>query len=173
MKEKKSQKKGLALLLMASTFALVFAYILQFVFDYQPCILCLYQRLPFFIIIAVSAIGLVLFSSERFVKVVVFFCVMLLAINVGISLYHVAVEQSFVDGPATCDSPSNLTKATSPEELRKELLKTKAIRCDEPQLMFLKLSLAAWNAIYCALLVAFCWQNRKLWTNRFGASDKK
>ena len=66
------KKGGLVILLLASTFALVFAYVLQFVFDYQPCILCLYQRLPFFAIIALSAVGLALFSSDKFVKVVAF-----------------------------------------------------------------------------------------------------
>lgn len=167
MKKKKNKdvKKGsLTVLLLTSTFALAFAYVLQFVFDYQPCILCLYERLPFFIVIALAAVGLVIFSSDKFVKMVVLGCIILLAINVGISLYHVAVEQEVFEGPTTCEITSNLSGITDVEELKKELLKTKAVRCDQPQLSFLKLSLAAWNAIYCALLVFFCWRNRKLWT---------
>ncbi len=172
--ENKAVKKGgLAILLLTSTFALAFAYVLQFVFDYQPCILCLYERLPFFIIIAFSAIGLVIFSSDKFVKVVVLCCVILLAINIGISLYHVAVEQEVIAGPTVCESSSNLNAANNVNDLKAELLKTKAVRCDEPQLSFLKLSLAAWNAVYCLLLVFFCWYNRKLWTKGLRTVDKK
>ncbi len=167
------KKGGLVILLLASTFALVFAYVLQFVFDYQPCILCLYQRLPFFAIIALSAVGLALFSSDKFVKVVAFCCIVLLTINIGISLYHVAVEQKFIEGPTVCESSSSLNTVRSVEDLKTELLKTKSVRCDEPQISFLELSMAAWNAIYCILLVFFSWRNRKLWTKGLGAINKK
>ena len=167
------KKGGLVILLLASTFALVFAYVLQFVFDYQPCILCLYQRLPFFAIIALSAVGLALFNSNKFVKVVALCCVFLLTINIGISLYHVAVEQKFIEGPTVCESSSSLNTASSVDDLKTELLKTKSVRCDEPQISFLELSMAAWNAIYCILLVFFSWRNRKLWTKGLGAINKK
>lgn len=167
------KKGGLLILLLASTLALVFAYVLQFVFNYQPCILCLYQRLPFFAIIALSAAGLVLFNSNKFVKVVALCCVFLLTVNIGISLYHVAVEQKFIEGPTVCESSSSLNTASTVDDLKTELLKTKSVRCDEPQISFLKLSMAAWNSIYCLLLVFFCWHNRKLWTNGLRAISKK
>jgi len=167
------KKGGLVILLLASTLALVFAYVLQFVFNYQPCILCIYQRLPFFAIIALSAAGLVLFNSNKFVKVIALCCVFLLTINIGISLYHVAVEQKFIEGPTVCESSSSLNTASTVDDLKTELLKTKSVRCDEPQISFLKLSMAAWNSIYCLLLVFFCWHNRKLWTNGLRAISKK
>jgi len=167
------KKGGLVILLLASTLALVFAYVLQFVFNYQPCILCIYQRLPFFAIIALSAAGLVLFNSNKFVKVIALCCVFLLTINIGISLYHVAVEQKFIEGPTVCESSSSLNTASSVDDLKTELLKTKSVRCDEPQISFLKLSMAAWNSIYCLLLVFFCWHSRKIWTNGLRAISKK
>lgn len=156
-------KSSLIILLLTSAFALVFAYVLQFVFGYQPCILCHYERVPFFVIIALTTIGLI---TNKFTKVLLFCCVVLLVINCGISLYHTAVEQKIFAGPSTCSAPSNLNEITDAEILKEELLKTKAVRCDQPQLSFLKLSLAAWNGVYCALLLFFLWCNRKMRTTK-------
>ncbi|MBM3579404.1 MAG: disulfide bond formation protein B [Alphaproteobacteria bacterium] len=169
------KKRDLVLLLLASSFALVFAYILQFVFDYQPCILCLYQRLPFFIIIVLSACGLILFSSERLVKIAVVFCIILLAVNVAISFYHFGVEEKIFTGPTNCEDVSNLNKATSLEELKLVIGKAKAVPCDEPQLKFLKLSLATWNFIYCVVVLGLLYwiYKRRARTDRLGAVGKK
>ncbi len=163
-----TEKKSLILLLCAAIFALVSAYISQFVFDYQPCILCLYQRTPFFAVIALSSLSLI---TKKFQKIAVIFCVIFLTINFGIASYHVGVEQKIFAGPTTCASP-NLNDFDDLEDLRIALEKTKAVRCDEPQFFFLGLSMAAWNAIYCAFLALYFGLNFKLRTNRFRAINK-
>jgi len=152
--EKSSQK--LLLLLLCSVVALSSAYIAEFIFDYQPCILCLYQRIPFFAVIFVALFALLFWKSRKtqnFVqKVSVWCCVAFLAINALIAFYQVGVEQKVFQGPSTCSS-RNLEEITDLKELETALLKTKAVRCDEPQFFFIGLSMAAWNAIYCSGLV--------------------
>ncbi len=151
----------LTLLLTSSIFALIFAYISQFGFDLQPCILCLYQRKPFFAIIALTTIAIVFFKSEKFKKIAFFFCIFFLLINVGIATYHVGVEQKIFQGPTTCSS-ENLNDLKNLDELRDALMKTKAIRCDVPSFVFLGLSMAAWNVIFCLGLILISIRLKKL-----------
>jgi disulfide bond formation protein DsbB len=164
-----TEKKSLILLLCAAIFALTSAYISQFIFDYQPCILCLYQRVPFFAVIAVTSLALI---TKKFQKIAVTLCVISLLINCAIATYHVGVEQKIFAGPSTCSS-GNLNDFDDLEDLKNALEKTKAVRCDEPQFFFLKLSMAGWNAIYCALLALYFGLNFKIRTNRLFTINKK
>ncbi len=151
MSIKITTKKLLIFLLTASIFALTFAYISQFVFGFQPCILCLHQRKPFFGIIALTTLALIFFKKENLQKIAFFFCIIFLLINSGIATYHVGVEQKIFHGPTVCSS-QNLDEIQNLAELEKALLATKAVRCDEPEFFFLKLSMAAWNLIFCTAL---------------------
>lgn len=160
-----SIKNSLFLSLIAASFALIFAYISQHVFGYQPCILCTYQRIPFFVIIGLSVTSLV---SKKFTKAVVFCCLFLFSINAVIAIYHVGVEQKIFFGPSTCSSP-NLDNFDDFDALKEAILSTKAVRCDEPQFFFLKLSMAAWNVIYCGFLALYLLFNIKPRTKRLGA----
>jgi len=149
------KKTALIFLALASIFGLTFAYISQYVFGYEPCILCLYQRKPFFAIIAAALIGVAFFKSEKSRKITFFICIALLAINCSIAFYHVGVEQKIFAGPTTCSSSTNLNDITDLAELEAAFMKTKAIRCDEPTFFLLGLSMAVWNFIFCLFLIIF------------------
>ena len=74
-----------------------------------------------------------------------------LLINILLAFYHSGVERKFFTGPSNCSS-NNLNNVESLEELEKIILKTKAVRCDEPQFYFLKLSMTNWNFLYCIII---------------------
>lgn len=145
-------KNCLIFLLISATIALLGAYISQYFFDLQPCILCLYQRKPFWLIIAISISALAFFKNNKSQKFSVILCASLLTINCGIALYHSAVEHKIVEGPHTC-SAENLNDFDNIEDLRNALINTKAVRCDEPEFFFLNLTMANWNFIYCLVLL--------------------
>ncbi len=149
-----AKKTALIFLCLASISALLGAYISQYVFGFEPCILCLYQRQPFFAIIGLSLVGLALFKLEKLQKIMFFLCVALLATNCAIAFYHVGVEHKIFRGPTTCSS-ANLNDLTNLEDLEAALIKTKAVRCDEPTFFFLGLTMAAWNFLYCGALIIF------------------
>ena len=81
--------------------------------------------------------------------------------NIGLASYHVGVEQKIFKGPSSCSS-NDLNEIEDLEKLKEVLLKTKAIRCDEPQFFFLGLSMAAWNLIYSILLILFFYRCRTI-----------
>jgi len=138
----------------SSALALVFAYVAEYIFNFQPCILCLFERKVFFVIIIFSLFGLIFKQKKQWQNIVFFCCLIFFVINAGLSAYHVGVEKKIFKGPSTCSS-SNLNEIQNLEELRVALIKVKAVRCDEPQFFFLTLSMAAWNFIYCAFISFF------------------
>ncbi len=144
------EKKIIFFLLTTSFLALFLAYISQYIFGFEPCILCIYQRIPFFTIFFLSVIILFL-KQKKIYKFYILLSLLALLINILLAFYHSGVEKKIFVGPANCSS-SNLNSAESLEELEKIILKTKAVRCDEPQFYVLKLSMANWNLIYCLVI---------------------
>ena len=76
-------------------------------------------------------------------------CIILLIANAILALYHTGVEHKIFSGPMHCSE--SFDQAITLEELKELLSKTKAVRCDEPAFIFLKISMAGWNLIYCLL----------------------
>ena len=144
-------KNYLFLALFSSFVALISAYISQYIFGFEPCVLCYHQRKPFFIIIAIALFFLLI---KKYQKIGAILCALTFFINAGIAFYHSGVEMKIFAGPDSCSS-SNFDNIDNIEQLREALFKAKAIRCDEPQFYFLNLTMANWNFIYCLGLVLF------------------
>ncbi len=141
-------KNYLFLAFFASFLALISAYISQYIFGFEPCILCYHQRKPFFIIIVISLIFLLIKKLKNYQKIGVILCALAFLINAGIAFYHSGVEIKIFAGPDSCSS-KNFDNIDDIEQLRIAMLATKAIRCDEPQFYFLNLTMANLNFIYC------------------------
>ena len=120
------------------------AYLSQYGFGYQPCPLCLYQRVPYFVIAGVSILMLLL-AAKSSVPRFLFLCALLFLINAGIAGFHTGVEQHWWEGLEGCQD--NIVAETI-EDLRAKIMATPIARCDEPAFLFLGLSMAAWNAFY-------------------------
>lgn len=148
-----SYKNLLIFLGLSSFFALLGAYIAEFGFNLQPCILCLYQRKPFFAIIAITILALSIFKTKNYQKLAFFSCGALLFINIVIASYHVGVEQKIFKGPTTCSSSKDLSEITDLKELENALSKASTVKCSEPAFTFLKISMAGWNVVYCLMLL--------------------
>lgn len=150
----------LIFIFLSSAFALIFAYISQYIFNFKPCILCLYQRAPFFIILLVSFLAF-FFKNNKIRKSVIISCLLLLLANSVIALYQSGVEKKIFKAPVSCSS-QNLEEIDNIDKLRIALTKEKLTSCDKPEFFFLGLTMANWNVFYCALLAIIIWRNRKV-----------
>lgn len=137
-----------ALLLLAFIAAdiLLVVFALQYVADLAPCRMCIWQRWPFAILIAVGLAGA--FWKPRLVLVLT---IPLLLVSAGLAGYHVGVEQGWIALPAGCTAGGT---ATSVEEL-KALLAEAPPSCDQVGFTLLGLSLAGWNLVVSLLLAGF------------------
>lgn len=150
----KKPKLILILAFLSSSFALISAYVTEFIFGFTPCILCYYQRKPFFVIIIISLIFLSLEKKlKKYSNLAIYLIFLSIISNIGLAFYHSGVEMKIFAGPTTCDAGDSL-KIDNLEQLKIALLKTKAVKCDEPQFYLLNITMANWNLIYCVILLA-------------------
>jgi disulfide bond formation protein DsbB len=134
-------------LLLFSVLALAGAYTSQYVFGMEPCILCLYQRIPYFFVILLSTASLFVRRSQKLRLFMIALCGVALVVGGGIAFFHVGVESgkfSLTDG---CDIGSEAVPSTL-EEMTTQLLGKPNVPCDKPQFVFLGLSMAAWNFLF-------------------------
>lgn len=136
-------------LLLFSVLALGGAYTSQYVFGMEPCILCLYQRIPYFFVIFLSIASLFVKKNKWLRLLLVALCGLALVIGGGIAFFHVGVESgkfSLTDG---CDVGAEAVPSTL-EEMTTQLMGKPHVPCDKPQFVFLGLSMAAWNFMFSA-----------------------
>jgi disulfide bond formation protein DsbB len=144
-------------LLIASAAALAGAYVAEYGFNLRPCILCLYQRLPYALAIGVLAITLGFMRLDavmRWHKILPFILYLLAAIfAVGavLAAYHTGVEHGVWTGPSICVLPEPASDDL--DALFAQIMQTPMVRCDVPAFVFLGLSMAGWNIFYSGMLM--------------------
>lgn len=135
---------------IASISPLAIAYVLEKLFSHPPCELCIYQRFVFFTTMVLALIAMFNRSRKaKFYSLIVI--VITLLTGVGISFYHVGVENKIFE--SSCSS--NLSSSKSIKDLLKTIESNPVVTCDQPTVNFLGVTLAAWNLIYQMLLLAY------------------
>ncbi len=133
---------------------LIFAFVSEYIYGYQPCTLCLQQRYPHILIVLLC---LIIFIWRKRIPAIYALNILLISISVILAFYHIGVENNIFDGPASCspyDLSGNLDKSS--EALLSEILSKPIINCNTVSWSFLGLSMASWNFILSVILL-FCW----------------
>lgn len=141
-------------LLAASAAVLGSALILQYVGGLEPCVLCIYQRVPYAATISLAIIGFVMSGSPRSVGAVHGLATIAFLIGAGIAAYHVGVEQQWWAGSAECTGAA-AGSAQSVDELRAQIMSAPAVRCDEVAWSLFGISMAGYNFLVSLVLAAF------------------
>lgn len=121
---------------------------------YQPCKLCLQQREPWYLGIAVMAIACLslmfkgpacLTRGMMAIGGLIMFYSLVLGVN------HSGVEWGFWEGPGDCGAVEN-GLATTTTDFLKQLEQTVPPSCTDAALRVLGLSFAGWNAVMSLVL---------------------
>lgn len=139
-----------AFLLAASIGILSVAYISQYVFHYDPCPLCLYQRVPYFVVIVFSLVA-ILHNQPVVQRWLLKLCALTFAAGAGLALFHTGVEQGWWQGLQSCGD-SALPAAGDVEALRAYLLNRQIVRCDVPIWQLFGLSMTVYNLMASVVL---------------------
>ena len=148
--------------LAISTTSLASAYTAQYVFGLLPCILCLYQRIPFAIIIFFSLIGVLKAKSHDLGQALIGINMIAFLANSALALYHSGVERhwwkSIFEGCAIPDLGDD------PEKILETILSSPSVPCDEIPWAdpILGLSMANYNAALCFGMFILCLISLKL-----------
>ena len=144
------QPRGaLALAALASATALAAAFIGQYGFELQPCVLCVYQRWPYVIVNALSVIALGLHGRKLGRKLAtgaLLVSALTLVTGTGIAAYHVGVEQHWWAGSEGCAGTGGTAQTL--EALRAQIMATPVTRCDEVAFSLFGVSMAGYNVLF-------------------------
>ena len=145
----KINKKFLFIILIFVSTVLLTAYVIEYKLGHQPCKLCLYQRIPYFLSILLIVKIFFIKTDE---KITLFILSLLFIISSILAFYHFGIEQGFFKESLACTT-ENLSENLSKEEIL-EQLKENTIGCKDVSFKIFGFSLAAINTIFSILLSA-------------------
>ncbi|HEU0215487.1 MAG TPA: disulfide bond formation protein B [Stellaceae bacterium] len=146
-------KRFAGAVLVASVVVLGAALLSQYWGGLTPCELCLLERWPWWIAIAIAAPSWL--TGDRLApQIPAFLLAIVFLVGAGLGFYHVGVEQHWFTGPTACTAGG--AAATSVDALRAQLLGKQAVMCDEVQWSLFGVSMAGWNMIASAIMAAAC-----------------
>ena len=99
---KKINKKFLYIILIFIFLVLISAYIIEYKLGHQPCKLCLYERIPYFLAILLIVKMLFIKSYER---VTLLILSLVFVVSSILAFYHFGIEQGFFDESLTSTAP--------------------------------------------------------------------
>lgn len=155
-------------MLLASATPLAMALVSQYGFGLHPCELCIWQRYPYVLLIAVAVLAIFLRNRRAMVKKLVLVTLLLWLVEGGLAFYHVGVEQSWWASESGCSASGKTGQSI--DQLRAEILASPLVACDQPEFYFLGLTMAGWNLLLslgCALasiLLIIQWRPRDVET---------
>ncbi len=142
-----SWRGALAAMFGVAVLALGTVLIAQYGFGFAPCVLCLWQRIPYFFVLALAGTGFAP-GLRRWRGALLLGCGLLLLIACGIAIFHVGVEQHWWLGTTGCSIQASATPAHDTKSLRAMLLATPVAQCDQITWTLLGLSMATWNVFF-------------------------
>ena len=142
-----NKKKFLLLTFLISLFALISAYFIEYILGYQPCNLCLIERIPYMMALIIITINFKFNHLERYLILLLVFVFLTSTL---ISLYHLGIEQGFIKESLVCDL-KNSSKILSKEEILQQL-QQKIVSCKDVTFKILGFSLTTLNIIISLLI---------------------
>ena len=139
----------LKLVFIISLVTIILAYFIEYVLGYQPCNLCLLERIPYGLSMILILANYIFIKNDKFI---ILLLILLFAFSLIISFYHFGIEQGFFEESAVC-GVNNSAEILSKEELLKQLQK-KTISCKDVTFKIFGLSLTTFNIVLS--LIIFC-----------------
>ena len=138
------------LIFLISIVALASAFFIEYKLGHQPCNLCILERIPYLLAILLILLNYKFNHLEKYfliLLIIVFFIATIL------SLYHLGIEQGFIQESMVCDlkSGSNLL---SKEDILKQL-QEKSVSCKDVTFKIFGLSLTTYNILISLLITIY------------------
>ena len=131
-----------------SLLAISSALIAEYSFDLEPCSMCLKQRHPYYFILVIFVLFLVIHNFPR----IWFYLGVQLASVYGLfySIWHVGIEKKILPGPTSCSGELNFSN--SAENLKEQIMAKAVINCEDVIWSFIGVSAATINTLLLLLI---------------------
>ena len=137
----------LKLIFIISFVAIVTAFFIEYILGYQPCNLCLIERIPYGLSIILIIINYITKIDEKFI---ILLLALIFVFSFLISIYHFGIEQGYFKESTVCGL-NNTNDIISKKELLLQLSK-QTISCKDVTFRIFGLSLTSINIIISLII---------------------
>ena len=137
----------LIVILVIISITIISALIIQYWLGHEPCKLCFYERIPYFL--SILLLIKILFF-KKYEKISLLILSLVFIGSTALAFYHYGIEQGFFNESLVCKI-EDLSKILSKEQLV-EQLKQNSVSCKNVSFKILGLSLATINTIFSLFL---------------------
>lgn len=122
----------------------------QYLGGLQPCHICLWERWPHRVAIALGVLALVLpvLGGRRLLSML---GAVTMAVSAGLGLYHVGVEQHWWEGPTSCTGGD--ISGLKTDDLLNQIMNAPVVHCDQIAWEMWGISMAGWNMLLSLALM--------------------
>ena len=135
------------LIFIFSFFSISFALFLEFFLGFMPCTLCIYQRIPYYLLIVIGFINI---FSKKYFAYLYLLAITLIFIELILSGYHSLVTFEIINYSG-CESavlPSDITK------LKEALLNDNlVVDCSNANLKYFGIPLSVYNFLFSSIFL--------------------
>ena len=140
---KKTNNIFLIVILAIISLMIISALIIQYWLGHEPCKLCLYERIPYFL--SMLLIIKIIFI-KKYEKITLLILFLVFMSSTVLAFYHFGIEQGFFKESLVC-AAGNLSETLTKEEILKQLSQN-TISCKDVNFRIFGFSLAAINTIF-------------------------
>lgn len=134
-------------ILFVNILVILSALFIEFFLKVKPCILCIYQRYPYYIIAFLSLI----YFLKKDLKILLILLIILTSLaSITLSTYHVGIETGLIEETTSCKT--SLNNNLSKDAILKQLESNLASSCKEVNFKLFGFSLASINIILSLIL---------------------
>ena len=134
---------ALAGLLAAGAGPLIIALGAQYLGGLEPCVLCQYQRIPYWTVVALGLTGVFVSAADR--RGIFLVAAVVLVAGAALAFYHYGVEQHWWVSTTRCGAGA--TQTNSFETFRATALKPLTKACDEVDWTLFGHSITVYNGL--------------------------
>ena len=138
----------LKIILFISLISIISAFSIEYLLGYQPCNLCLIQRIPYGLSIILIILNFFIKKSTQFI---ILLLILIFSFSFVISFYHSGIEQGFFEESLVC-GVKNASELISKEELIKQL-QIKNISCRDVTFRIFGFSLTTFNIMISLIIL--------------------
>ncbi len=143
-----NKKNFYLFILFYSLLAIFFALYVEYILQYKPCKLCLYQRIPYIFAIFISFVGYNYFKNDKILILIV----AIFSVSTLISGYHYGIENNIFEEFSGCTADT--LEIIDKSELLKSL-SYNASSCKDVSFKLFGISLAGINFFLSLLIVVY------------------
>ena len=145
---RKMVKKIYLSILIILILALISAYFIEYFLGYQPCNLCLLERIPYALSIIIILTNFKIKFNDKHILLVL---IVIFVVSALLSIYHLGIEQRLIEESFVCSTKDNLN--LNKEQLLQELQKMN-ISCKNVAFTIFGLSLTTYNILLSVIISA-------------------